>query len=100
MAKPQVELEPLMSMTFEEVNGYLEKVDGEHPCEACGQVDWRISTDLSGKVSLVFMTIPPTNDGLAFVPISCGVCANTRFFNAINVHEAVAGIGGEDGGEE
>jgi hypothetical protein len=81
----RVTLEEIIRLTVDQVNGYLGRMDAEHPCAACGHDGWTIDYD-DGRV--IFVSTPlahnPRN-GMAFLPLTCDRCANTRFINGANI---------------
>lgn len=82
---PDVTLEYITSLTFDQVNDYLARTDAEHPCEACTHDRWLIDSD-EGKV--LFVNAPLSHNprnGLIFLPLTCERCGNTRFINAVNI---------------
>ncbi len=99
MATRIVPLDEVAKLTFDQVNAFLGAKDCEHPCEACGHKQWRIATRIDDTAVLVSMDILLDDSGaLSFVPVTCGHCENTRFFNALSIFQWVKEQEGHHGG--
>lgn len=89
-ASPDINIEQIITLTCDQVNGYLERYDAEHPCEACGHHQWTLDED-NGRAMFVSAPLAhqPTQ-GLVFLPLTCEKCSNTRLINAANIALDVA----------
>lgn len=100
MAGKRVPATRIITVTYKQADSYLAAHQAERPCEACGATEWKLTTHADDLVVHVFMELSFTNDHIGYVPVSCGNCQNTRFFNSIAIVDWIdkqAKEGGENG---
>jgi hypothetical protein len=75
-------IEQTLSVTFAQLDAYIEHKGCGSPCEACGKKQW-VFPETDGQPD-IYMTPHVRNPTLSnwYFPIECGHCANTRFLSA------------------
>lgn len=83
-------LDQILSISFDEFNGFLAETNAEKPCEACHSTEeWDVWVD-DGVPQLTQSSLFRTpENGVLYFCTMCKTCGNTRHFNASFVSDFI-----------
>lgn len=83
-------IEELEGVTYEQLSEFLSDNGGFSKCEACGSQDWEITRISGGHILYLYQDVVfLENKTMVYLPVTCGTCMNTRFFNALGIAYSV-----------